>query len=69
MMLIGSQNSDRKLDQILYEDMIRVLLGKDAYLLFVFDRLVHATLKNLLNFYQIDECQVSFALFKQMSSL
>lgn len=51
VLVIGSQSSDKKIEQTVLEDMIRVLLGKDAYLLFVFDRLVMATLKSLLNFY------------------
>lgn len=47
IMLLGSQKCDKKTDQALYEDMIRVLLGKDAYLLFVFDRLINASFKHL----------------------
>lgn len=42
--------NERKLEQNLYEDLVRALMGKDAYLLFVFDRLILSTLKNIPNF-------------------
>lgn len=32
--------NERKLEQNSYEDLVRALMGKDAYLLFVFDRLL-----------------------------
>jgi histone deacetylase complex regulatory component SIN3 len=34
--------NDRKLEQFAYEDLLRTLMGKDAYLLFIFDRLLSA---------------------------
>jgi hypothetical protein len=45
LLTLGQQ--ERKMEQSAYEDLVRVLLGKDAYLLFVFDRLVGATLKSM----------------------
>ena len=33
-------NSDRKIEPNNYEDLLRDLLGKDAYLLFVYDKLI-----------------------------
>jgi histone deacetylase complex regulatory component SIN3 len=32
--------AERKLEANTYEDLVRELLGKDAYLLFVYDRLI-----------------------------
>lgn len=51
---------DRRLEQSAYEDYARVLLGKDAYFLFVFDKLIVSTLKNIVSFWQVDEFQASF---------
>ena len=34
--------NDRKLEQFAYEDLLRTMMGKDAYLLFIFDRLLTA---------------------------
>jgi len=31
---------ERKLDHTVYEDVVRALMGSDAYLLFVFDNLI-----------------------------
>ena len=39
-------NSDRKIEPNNYEDLLRELLGKDAYLLFVYDKLI-ATVSDL----------------------
>ena len=33
-------NSERKIEPSNYEDFVRELLGKDAYLLFVYDKLI-----------------------------
>jgi len=33
-------NSDRKIEPNTVEDLLRELLGKDAYLLFVYDKLI-----------------------------
>lgn len=33
-------NSERKIEPSNYEDLVRELLGKDAYLLFVYDKLI-----------------------------
>jgi hypothetical protein len=33
-------SNDKRIDANLYEDKVRDLLGKDAYLLFVFDKVV-----------------------------
>jgi histone deacetylase complex regulatory component SIN3 len=33
-------SAERKLEANTYEDMVRELLGKDAYLLFVYDKLI-----------------------------
>jgi hypothetical protein len=33
-------SSERKIEPNTYEDLVRELLGKDAYLLFVYDRLI-----------------------------
>lgn len=38
-------SSERKMEANTYEDLVRELLGKDAYLLFVYDRLI-ATVSN-----------------------
>jgi hypothetical protein len=45
-------SSERKLEANVYEDMVRELLGKDAYLLFVYDRLITTV---SLRFRLIDE--------------
>jgi len=45
------------MEQTTYEDMVRTMMGKNAYLMFVFDRLVFATLKNIPAFQQLDEFQ------------
>jgi len=34
---------ERKLDHTVYEDVVRALMGSDAYLLFVFDNLIKHT--------------------------
>ena len=34
--------NDRKLEQLAYEDLLRTMMGEEAYLLFIFDRLVSA---------------------------
>jgi hypothetical protein len=33
-------SSERKIEPANYEDLVRELLGKDAYLLFVYDKLI-----------------------------
>ena len=33
-------SAERKMEANTYEDLVRELLGKDAYLLFVYDRLI-----------------------------
>lgn len=37
--------NDRKLEQFAYEDLLRTMMGEDAYLLFIFDRLLSAVSK------------------------
>lgn len=53
LLTLGQQ--ERKIEQSAFEDLVRVLLGKDAYLLFVFDRLISATLKSMTQFHQVEE--------------
>ncbi len=54
------------MEQSTYEDLMRLLLGKDSYLLFVFDRLIGSTLKNIITFNQVEESSVSMHLFRQL---
>ena len=42
-------NSDRKLEPSNYEDLVRELLGKDAYLLFVYDKLIGTVSSNMFS--------------------
>jgi len=37
---MGAIPNERKLEQNAYEDLVRGLMGKDAYLLFVFEKLI-----------------------------
>lgn len=39
-----------------YEDFTRSLFGNQAYFLFLFDKLITGTVKNLLNFANEDAC-------------
>lgn len=57
--------NEKKLDQNIYEDFVRVLMGSNAYLLFVMDRLLAQTLKYLPNFKNSDECQKSIGMYKR----
>lgn len=39
--LCGQQlSSDRKVDSLEYEEIARAMMGKEAYLIFVFDKLI-----------------------------
>lgn len=69
--LIGtlSQAPHKKLDPSNYEDIVRVLMGEQAFLLFVFDKLILQTLKSLPNLKTVDECQRNLALFVKFSKL
>lgn len=64
LLTLGQQ--ERKMEQSTYEDLLRLLLGKDSYLLFVFDRLIGSTLKNITTFYQVEEGQASMQLYRQL---
>ena len=47
--MIGTlaQAPQKKLDSANYEDLVRTLIGGQAYLLFVFDKLIMQTLRDL----------------------
>lgn len=57
-------STDRKMEQTFYEDLVRALMGKEAYLLFVFDKLLHGTLKHMPAIAISEECQASIQLYK-----
>ena len=38
--------TDKKMEQNTYEDLMRAMVGKDAYFLFVFDRLIASVSKH-----------------------
>ena len=42
-------SSERKLEANIYEDLVRELLGKDAYLLFVYDKLIATVSETRIN--------------------
>ena len=42
-------SSERKLEANIYEDLVRELLGKDAYLLFVYDKLISTVSETRIN--------------------
>lgn len=46
-----------------YEDFARSLLGRRAYLLFAFDKLIISTVKQLLNLANDESCQKSFQIY------
>ena len=60
-----SQSPGKKLDPSTYEDIVRMIMGDQAYLLFVFDKLIMQTLKNLPALKTVDECQRNLALFNK----
>lgn len=60
-----SQTPHKKLDSANYEDLTRMLIGSQAYLLFVFDKLVMQTLRDLPKLKTQDDCQKSIKLFTQ----
>ena len=62
-----SQAPNKKLDPSNYEDIVRMIMGDQAYLLFVFDKLIMQTLKNLPALKTNDECQRNLALFSKFS--
>ena len=78
-----SQAPNRKLDPSNYEDIVRMIMGDQAYLLFVFDKLIMQvstpsypiltfvnavkTLKNLPALKTNDECQRNLGLFTKFS--
>ena len=76
-MLVLTLHSDRKMEQSLYDDLVRNLMGQDSYLLFVFDKLISAvsvfnffnfqTLKNMPIIWQVDENYSSLNLYKKFS--
>jgi hypothetical protein len=39
-LMLVAISTDRKMEQNSYEDLVRALMGKEAYLLFVFDKLL-----------------------------
>jgi len=60
--------NEKKMDMSIYEDFVRVLMGSEAYLLFVFDRLITQTLKYLPNFTNSDECSRSLYLYNRFAT-
>lgn len=48
-----------------YEDFARALLGSRAYLLFLFDKLIISSVKQLLNLANDESCQKSFNVFNK----
>lgn len=48
--------NDRKLEQNIYEDIVRLLAGKDAYLLFVFEKLIATVSIYNFNFRLLKTC-------------
>ena len=60
--------NERKMDTAVYEDFVRVLMGSNAYLLFVFDRLLSQTLRYLPNFKHHDDCNRSLSLYDRFQN-
>ncbi len=48
-LLLLTLSTDRKLEANIYEDLVRELLGKDAYLLFVYDKLIATVSESRIN--------------------
>ena len=54
--LINNMAVAQKLDSSNFEDIARLFMGSEAYLLFHFDKLVVQTLKTIPNWKNNDDC-------------
>lgn len=62
-----SQTILKKLDSAAYEDIVRSIMGGQAYLLFVFDKLISQTLRDLPKLKTQDECHQCLKLFEKFT--
>lgn len=63
-----AQQTSNLLDQSKFEDFSRILLGKNAFLLFQIDKLLNQALKQLQQMHNDNQCQKSFKLYRKFNS-